>query len=171
MEKDSIIKNNKQEWKVKMMEYLKDVGYFDITDKEIHNLLFENKDKIERIDWNNIVYRNFKGLEFQVKFYELAKYTRYLESFIQHLKNVNRKKGYKKLPKDFYNSYDWANVRILILTRANFKCKHCGNLANHVDHINSAKYFPEMALDPTNLISSCEDCHKKRQKRGFENKT
>jgi len=152
------------------MEYLKDIGYFDPTDKEIQNLLIENMDIIKGVDWNIIAYRYLKGLEFQVKFYELEKYNRYLESFIQHLKNMNKKKGYKKLPKTFYNSYDWANVRILILNRDNFECKHCGNLANHVDHINSAKYFPEMALDPTNLISSCEDCHKKRQKKGFENK-
>ena len=76
------------------------------------------------------------------------------------------KKKYKKLPKDFYNSNEWAEMRIKILKRDGVKCIHCGNPANHVDHINSAFYFPEMALDPNNLISSCESCHKKRQPRG-----
>ena len=73
---------------------------------------------------------------------------------------------YKVLPKDFYNSSVWADKRIEILKRDNFICIHCGNPANHVDHINSAKYFPAKALDAENLISSCENCHKKRHPRG-----
>jgi len=74
--------------------------------------------------------------------------------------------SYKNLPKDFYNSEEWAKKRIEILKRDNFKCIHCGNPANHVDHINSAYYFPKLALNSDNLISSCEICHKKRQSRG-----
>ena len=74
--------------------------------------------------------------------------------------------GYSILPSNFYNSEEWAEMRIIILKRDNFKCIHCGNPANHVDHINSAKYFPKKALDPNNLISSCEICHKKRQPKG-----
>ena len=73
---------------------------------------------------------------------------------------------YKKLPKDFYNSEEWAQIRIKILRRDDFKCIHCSNPANHIDHINSAYYFPKIALDPNNLISSCENCHKKRQPKG-----
>lgn len=70
------------------------------------------------------------------------------------------------LPDDFYNSIEWAKKRIEILTRDHYKCVHCGNPANHVDHLNSARYYPQLALDNDNLISSCEPCHKKRQPRG-----
>lgn len=153
-----------------MMDYLRDKGYFDKTDEEINNFLIENRDKIKEIDMNVISYRLLLGEDFQILFYEQLKYIRYLENFILFLKKKKLRKGYKKLPKHFYNSYDWADIRIIILNRDNFKCRHCGALANHIDHINSAKYFPEMALDPTNLLSSCEDCHKNRQKRSFENK-
>ena len=146
------------------LEYLKKMGYFDRTDKEIKTL-FRSIIKEKDIDWNIFSYRFLKGMEFQVRYYELRKYTAYLESFIRYLKNRNKKKGYKELPKHFYNSYDWAEVRILILNRDNFKCKHCGDLANHIDHVNSAIYFPEMALDPTNLISTCKSCHDKRHGR------
>ncbi|KKM68968.1 hypothetical protein LCGC14_1455560 [marine sediment metagenome] len=159
-----------EKYSKEMMDFLEDDGYFDKNYEEINKFLIENQSEMKELDWTIIIYRYLKGLEFQEKFYELGKYTRYLECFIQHLKNMNKKKGYKKLPKKFYNSFDWANVRILILNRDKFKCIHCGSLANHVDHINSAKYFPEMSLDPTNLISSCEDCHRKRHKRGFEDK-
>ena len=75
-------------------------------------------------------------------------------------------KGYKELPSNFYNSEEWAKVRIIILKRDNYKCVHCGEPANHVDHLNSAKFYPKMALVHDNLISSCEPCHKKRQPRG-----
>lgn len=79
-------------------------------------------------------------------------------------KKPSKKKemGYDILPQNFYNSIEWANKRIEILKRDNFKCRHCDNLANHVDHINSANYFPEIALDNNNLISSCGKCHKIR---------
>ena len=87
-----------------------------------------------------------------------------LEEDMEELFGLN--KGYKELPKDFYNSEEWAKKRIEILRRDNIKCIHCGNPANHVDHINSAYYFPQLALDSNNLISSCEGCHKKRQPRG-----
>jgi len=75
------------------------------------------------------------------------------------------KKGYDVLPENFYNSLEWAKTRIKILRRDNFRCKYCGKLANHVDHLNSAKYYPQIALDPNNLISSCESCHNKRHNK------
>ena len=65
-------------------------------------------------------------------------------------------------PKEFYNSRQWKDVRIIILKRDDFKCVHCSKLANHVDHLNSAIYYPERCLDPENLISTCKRCHKER---------
>lgn len=76
----------------------------------------------------------------------------------------------KKLPDDFYQSVAWGKVRKLVLKRNNYKCKHCGALANHVDHISSARIYPELALNLNNLISSCEKCHKERHGgKGFKN--
>jgi len=129
----------------------------DITDKVIEAL-------------EKLPFQLELGKEFQIKYYEMAKYTAYLEKFIEYLKKKKLRKGYKKFPKDFYNSYEWAEVRIIVLRRDSFKCFHCGNLANHVDHINSAKYFPEMALDPTNLISTCHKCHEDRHGIIIKNK-
>ena len=75
-------------------------------------------------------------------------------------KYVRIMKQKKKLPDNFYNSKEWALARIKVLKRDNYKCVHCGKLANHIDHLNSAYYFPELALNMENLISSCEKCHK-----------
>ena len=66
----------------------------------------------------------------------------------------------KPLPDNFYNSKMWFRKRVEILKRDNQKCLHCGELANHVCHFNSAKFFPEIALCNWNLYLSCERCHK-----------
>ena len=65
-------------------------------------------------------------------------------------------------PNMFYNSSEWKDIRIVILKRDNFRCVHCSKLANHVDHLNSAIYYPERCLDVENLISTCKKCHKER---------
>jgi hypothetical protein len=159
-----------------MTEYLKNIGFWDETDDEINEFFQsdEGQKAIKNMDWDwfwrNLYYRLERGKDFQILYYDAMKYIKFQYNFIQYLKKNKLRKGFKKLPKDFYNSYEWAEARIIILKRDDFKCRHCGNLANHVDHINSARYYPELALDPNNLISSCEDCHKNRQRRGFKNR-
>jgi len=75
----------------------------------------------------------------------------------------------RQLPDDFYQSPAWGKIRKLVLKRDNLKCKHCGALANHVDHISSARIYPEQALNLNNLISSCKKCHKERHGgKGFK---
>ena len=85
--------------------------------------------------------------------------------------NVCKKRIIKdyEYPEDFYNSYKWAEKRIEILKRDNYRCIYCGQLANHVDHTNSAKFYPKMALDPNNLVSTCKSCHDKRHGRTINN--
>lgn len=97
-----------------MMDYLINEGYFEKKDEEINKLFIENWDIIKEIDWNIIAYRFLLGKNFQILFYEQLKYIRYLENLILFLKKKKSRKGYKKLPKNFYNSYDWADIRIII---------------------------------------------------------
>ena len=57
------------------------------------------------------------------------------------------------------------NVRQYVLFRDNYKCQHCGchgkGVKFHVHHIESRKIGGDA---PDNLITLCEDCHKKLHK-------
>ena len=57
------------------------------------------------------------------------------------------------------------NVRQYVLFRDNYKCQHCGchgkGVKLHVHHIESRKIGGDA---PDNLITLCEDCHKKLHK-------
>ena len=70
------------------------------------------------------------------------------------------------------------NVRQYVLFRDNYKCQHCGchgkGVKLHVHHIESRKIGGDA---PDNLITLCEDCHKKLHKglikvtKAFKRKT
>jgi 5-methylcytosine-specific restriction endonuclease McrA len=52
----------------------------------------------------------------------------------------------------------WANE---VLTRANYICEYCGNLATIGHHIKPKKLEPGIALDPDNGLAVCKNCHHK----------
>ncbi len=67
----------------------------------------------------------------------------------------------------FYSSEDWANKRFEIMNRDSFTCGLCGRKSNNernifnVHHIIPLRLDWNLRLENTNLITLCEDCHKK----------
>ncbi|MEY8515169.1 MULTISPECIES: HNH endonuclease [Lactococcus] len=79
----------------------------------------------------------------------------------------------------FYHSGDWRSVRKQVLKRDNYECQWCkaeGRVTTaktatlEVDHIKELQYYPELALEPSNLRTLCHDCHNKRHNRQKERK-
>jgi len=67
----------------------------------------------------------------------------------------------------FYNAPAWRACRKAILARDNYICQHCLQEnkitpADVVHHIKSLEEYPELALDPENLISLCNLCHNRK---------
>lgn len=75
---------------------------------------------------------------------------------------------------DFYNSWDWKNLRRKILKAQNNECQLCKQkgrtrVATTVHHVKHVKDFPRLALSETfidgsgeekrNLLALCHDCH------------
>lgn len=70
----------------------------------------------------------------------------------------------KGLVKRFYNSSDWKITRIQALNRDNNECQRCKaegkfSRAESVHHIKHLKARPDLALELTNLVSLCNECH------------
>ena len=65
-------------------------------------------------------------------------------------------------PSAHQRGYDrqWAKLRRTHL-RVNPICVFCGEFATLVDHITPIVVDPSRRLDPSNLRSSCTDCHAK----------
>lgn len=69
-----------------------------------------------------------------------------------------------------YHTKAWQDVRDGALARDNFLCQHClkdGKLqpAELVHHIKHLDRYPELGLEPDNLISLCNDCHTRVHKQ------
>ena len=68
----------------------------------------------------------------------------------------------------FYKSKEWRQVRQTVLMRDRFLCKHCGAPATEVHHIKHLTetniWKPEIALNPSNLVSLCWSCHRKEHR-------
>lgn len=76
--------------------------------------------------------------------------------------------------RQFYQSKEWRRLRQEILARDNFECQWCkkdGILSTRqdavleVDHIQELEYYPELALEKSNLRTLCKTCHNKRHER------
>lgn len=74
----------------------------------------------------------------------------------------------------FYGSTDWRQLRQQCLERDHYECQWCkaeGRLTTQydsileVDHIKELEYYPELALDISNLRVLCKDCHNRRHNR------
>lgn len=66
--------------------------------------------------------------------------------------------------KEFLASYAWRRLRMKVLALRGAKCECCGatpadDAVIHVDHIKPRKFFPELALDETNLQVLCGVCN------------
>lgn len=64
----------------------------------------------------------------------------------------------------FLQSFEWRRVRMMVLERDGGRCNLCGRTAAdkvkiNVDHIQSRKRHPELALDPNNLQVLCGPCN------------
>lgn len=67
---------------------------------------------------------------------------------------------------EFYHSKKWESMRKRILVRDGYMCMNCKRYgrrrqATTVHHIKHYDEYPELALDPSNLISLCNECHNK----------
>ena len=81
--------------------------------------------------------------------------------------------------KAFYHTKEWSSKRQAVLVRdkgACRRCRSCGRYtpATTVHHIRHLRDAPELALEDTNLISLCSECHEalhpeKHKRKGFVN--
>ena len=74
----------------------------------------------------------------------------------------------------FYRSSTWARLRSMVLRRDRHQCRQCGETRGqmHVDHIQSRRRRPDLALDAGNLLTLCHACHSAKTARyegGFGN--
>lgn len=67
------------------------------------------------------------------------------------------------------DSKQWKELRPEILKRDNYECQRClikYGIHNHdnlqIDHIKPRIYYPELAYEPTNLITLCSKCNQKK---------
>ena len=65
---------------------------------------------------------------------------------------------------EFYESRRWKRLRLAVLRRDKYICQNCKRYgrtrpAEEVHHIKHLEDYPELAMDPENLISLCKACH------------
>lgn len=68
---------------------------------------------------------------------------------------------------EFLSSGPWKSMRPRILRRDKYLCQNClrygkRTQATTVHHIMHYDEHPELALEPSNLVSLCAACHNKR---------
>ncbi len=68
-----------------------------------------------------------------------------------------------KLPKEFYYSKNWREIRYEALVKYGAICMLCGarppQVKIHVDHIKPKHRYPELAFKLDNLQILCESCN------------
>jgi hypothetical protein len=61
--------------------------------------------------------------------------------------------------KDFSRDGDWRPTRTQFITKFN-RCECCGRMDTlNVHHINPVRWFPQLELEPYNLITLCRKHH------------
>lgn len=103
----------------------------------------------------------------------------YYEKQAKAKKNWIERTGYKykknyalnKYEK-FYSSKQWQEMRAYILARDNYLCQDClknNKIVNarQVHHIDFLTHNWDKRLDEDNLVSLCNDCHKKRHGKKY----
>ena len=70
----------------------------------------------------------------------------------------------KNFSKSFYNSTQWRDTRAYALMRDRYLCRRCGAPATDVHHVVRLTPDniddPKITLNPDNLESLCDACHK-----------
>lgn len=79
----------------------------------------------------------------------------------------------------FYHTTKWRDKRAAILRRDHKACRLCRENGRYtpattVHHLKHLRDYPELALEDSNLISLCGECHElvhpeKHQSKGFKN--
>lgn len=70
------------------------------------------------------------------------------------------------MPNDpFYRSGAWAALRAQALKRDGYRCIRCGVKAAHVHHEIPRRQRPDLALDLANLVTLCDQCHRRAHDR------
>jgi 5-methylcytosine-specific restriction endonuclease McrA len=67
-----------------------------------------------------------------------------------------------KCYKENFDKFDWNTVKKKIMERDGFKCAHnnCKESKNlSVHHIKPVRQFPDLVLEPSNLITFCRYHH------------
>lgn len=64
----------------------------------------------------------------------------------------------------FLKSFEWRRLRLKVIKKYGAVCMCCGaspatGAVINVDHIKPRKFFPELALEETNLQILCHDCN------------
>lgn len=88
------------------------------------------------------------------------------KSFVYGKSKVYNSHNKDAKAKKFYNSKEWKLTRKKVIIRDNGFCQIClkrdpdlYRLGNYVHHILSLADNPELALEMSNLILLCADCH------------
>ncbi|MEM2988203.1 MAG: HNH endonuclease, partial [Candidatus Bathyarchaeia archaeon] len=62
---------------------------------------------------------------------------------------------------EFRKTEEWEKIRNAVLERDGWKCWLCGDTGIlNVHHIKNWKDYPDLRLDPSNLVTLCIACHK-----------
>ena len=64
--------------------------------------------------------------------------------------------------KRIYNTNAWKELRRRVLEEEQHICHWCGNKATQVDHLIEIDRDPELALERSNLVASCQPCNSRR---------
>lgn len=75
----------------------------------------------------------------------------------------------ESLRDNFYWSSPWRSLRSVINQRDNYECQVCKSMGKVtlkiesskliVHHIKPLEYYPDLALEPDNLLTVCQSCH------------
>lgn len=74
-------------------------------------------------------------------------------------------KQMRKAKDAFLQSAAWKALRLTVIARYGAKCMRCGHtprqpLKINVDHVKPRKFYPELALEESNLQVLCASCNK-----------
>ena len=81
--------------------------------------------------------------------------------------NPNWKGGTTPERQAMYAKSIWRELNKSIMKRDNYTCQHCGYYRKDnkrklvIHHIKSWAEYPELRFEPFNLITLCENCHRK----------
>lgn len=80
------------------------------------------------------------------------------------------KGGKTSIVKRRKSSIEYKKFRDKIFKRDNYRCQACGEKTRtlEVHHIKEQSKYPELMLDPNNVITLCHACHKETDNYGWK---